>query len=128
MDKRNHDRAKGQETLSISLPVALKQRIAVASKRENRTVSNWFCTHVEKLLESGSENFLLSESQKISVKVDGGNTPLEKAKPIAATKEKPASAKKAPKFKVAGAEIVNPSEISDGGLSTAKKGTSRRTG
>ena len=49
-------------------------------------------------------------------------------KPSAATKEKPASAKKTPKFKVAGAEIVNPSEISDGGPSTAKKGTSRRTG
>ena len=49
-------------------------------------------------------------------------------KPIAATKEKPASGKKTPKFKVAGAKIVNPSEISDGGPSTAKKGTSRRTG
>ena len=48
-------------------------------------------------------------------------------KPIAATKEKPASAKKTPKFKVAGAKIVNPSEISDGGPSTAKKGTLRRT-
>jgi hypothetical protein len=49
-------------------------------------------------------------------------------KPIAATKEKPASAKKAPKFKVAGANTINPSEISDGGPSTLQKGKSRRTG
>ena len=48
-------------------------------------------------------------------------------KPIAATKEKPASVKKTPKFKVAGAKIVNPSEISDGGPSTLQKRTSRRT-
>ena len=48
-------------------------------------------------------------------------------KPIAATKEKPAAVKKTPKFKVAGANIVNPSEISDGGPSTLQKRTSRRT-
>jgi len=48
-------------------------------------------------------------------------------KPLAATKEKPASAKKAPKFKVAGANTLNPSEISDGGPSTLQKGTFRRT-
>lgn len=49
-------------------------------------------------------------------------------KPIAATKANPASAKETPKIKVAGAKIHNPSEISGGGPSTAKKGDSRRTG
>lgn len=46
----------------------------------------------------------------------------------AATKANPASRKETPKIKVAGADIVNPSEISDGGPLTQKKGTSRRTG
>jgi len=49
-------------------------------------------------------------------------------KPSAATKEKPASVKKTPKFKVAGANTINPSEISDGGPSTLQKGKFRRTG
>ena len=49
-------------------------------------------------------------------------------KPSAATKEKPASVKKTPKFKVAGATTLIQCAISGGGPSTLQKGKFRRTG
>jgi hypothetical protein len=80
MSTRKHDRAEGQTSLSISLSEPLKQRIAEAAAAENRAISNWFCTHVEKLLENPFSGFSMQETPKTADESDGEFTPIKKEK------------------------------------------------
>jgi hypothetical protein len=80
MSKRKHDRADGQTSLSISLSEPLKQRIAEAAAAENRAISNWFCTHVEKLLDNPFSGFSVQETPENRDESDGVFTPIKKEK------------------------------------------------
>ena len=116
MPKKKLDSEKAKK-ISVSVPNADWQLVEVR-------LIEWRCgasEYIQRLIRDDTHHLWVAKNKDLP-------SIIKKAKPIAATKEKPASVKKTPKFKVAGAEIVNPSEISDGGPSTAKKGTSRRTG
>jgi len=120
MNKRNHERAEGQVSLSISLSEPLKQMVTAAAKSENRSVSNWFCTHVEKLLETNSTNFLLNETAEKSEQEHRVFTPAKKGKYQNAAQRKAAER--------AGAKTTKLSENLGSGSSTATTGHSRRAG
>jgi len=121
MSTRNHSRADGQVTLSISLPEPLKQRIAAAARKENRPVSNWFCTHVEKLLEDTSSRFLLNETAEKTLQEDGEFTPAKH-------RGKYQTAAKTRAERGAGAKMATLSENLDCGSLTPTKKNSRRAG
>lgn len=122
MDNRNHERAEGQVSLSISLSEPLKQRIAAAAKSENRAISNWFVTHVEKLLENNFSRISLNETAENSEQADGENTPLEKTKYQTAAETKKSAQKKASQtseqHQKSRKKIITPGNISGGGSST----------
>jgi hypothetical protein len=121
MNKRNHERAEGQVSLSISLSEPLKQRVAAAAKSENRSLSNWFCTHVEKLLEDTSSLILLNETRIKPLQQDGQFTPAKHR-----GKYQTAAAKKAAER--AGAKITKLSENLGSGSSTVTTDHSLKTG
>jgi hypothetical protein len=120
MNKRNHERAEGQVSLSISLSEPLKQRVTAAAKSENRSVSNWFCTHVEKLLETNSPSFLLNETAENSEQEHRVFTPPKKGKYQDAAQKKAAER--------AGAKMTKLSENLGSGSSTATTDHSLKTG
>jgi len=120
MNKRNHERAEGQVTLSISLSEPLKQRVTAAAKSENRSVSNWFCTHVEKLLETNSPRFLLNETAENSEPEHRVFTPPKKGKYQNAAQKKAAAR--------AGAKMISPSQSFGGSSSTHTTDHSLKTG
>ena len=118
MSKRKHDRADGQTSLSISLPEPLKQRIADAAASENRAISNWFCTHVEKLLESEKSPYSLNESPERSASAHGDFTPSKPGKYLTAAEQK----------KAAGAKTLRASESFGSGSLTRMNKLSRKVG
>jgi hypothetical protein len=120
MNKRNHERAEGQVSLSISLSEPLKQRVTAAAKSENRSVSNWFCTHVEKLLETNSPRFLLNETAENSEQEHRVFTPPKKGKYQTAAATKAAER--------AGAKMISPSKSFGGSSSTPTTDHSLKTG
>lgn len=118
MSTRKHDRADGQTSLSISLPEPLKQRIAEAAAAENRAISNWFCTHVEKLLDAGISPYSLNDSAEKPESPHGEFTPSKPGKYLTAAEQK----------KAAGAKTLRASESFDSGSSTRMKKLSRKVG
>lgn len=118
MSKRKHDRADGQTSLSISLPEPLKQRIAEAAAYENRAISNWFCTHVEKLLEGENSPYFLNESPERSASAHGDFTPSKPGKYLTAAEKKSA----------AGAKTLKASESFVSGSLTPTQKHSRKAG
>lgn len=120
MSKRKHDRADGQTSLSISLSEPLKQRIAEAAAAENRPISNWFCTHVEKLLDGKFSGFSMKETPVSSSPTHGEFTPSKPGKYLTAAELKKAGA--------AGAKTFKASESLGSGCSTRMKKTSRKAG
>jgi hypothetical protein len=109
MSKRKHDRADGQTSLSISLSEPLKQRIAEAAAAENRAISNWFCTHVEKLLDNPFSGFSVQETPENRDESDGVFTPIKKEKSDQGNPQGPPHT---------GPVTTNPRKISDGGSGT----------
>lgn len=97
---------------SISMPSSYYE-LANIRIREERLKG--LTDYIQKLIREDTDH-LVRQGDEIT------------GKSQAATKANPAPAKKAPKIEVAGAKISDPSEISDGGPSTHKKGTSLKTG
>jgi hypothetical protein len=120
MNKRNHERAEGQVTLSISLSEPLKQKVKAAADSENRSISNWFCTHVEKLLETNSPSFLLNETAENSEQEHRVFTPPKKGKYQTAAQRKAAER--------AGAKMIRPSKTSGGSSLTPTTHASHQVG
>ena len=116
MPKKKLDSEKAKK-ISVSVPNADWQLVEVR-------LIEWRCgasEYIQRLIRDDTHHLWAAKNKALP-------SIIKKVKPSAATKEKPAPVKKAPKFKVAGAKTINPSEISGGGPSTLQKGKSRRTG
>ena len=53
---RKHSRAAGQTSISVSVPVSVKEKLSAMAKADNRTLSNFLCLHFNRLLEIAERN------------------------------------------------------------------------
>ncbi len=57
-EKRSHERAAGQTTITASVPASVKERLSALAKADHRTLSNYLCLHFSKILEESAQGDL----------------------------------------------------------------------